>query len=222
VLWALGQPAAVAGLLGAFLLGVGLRALAQRLTARSLGVPVAGPVLPAPRRDVDPFGALVAVFGGTGWGREWAPGEPPGRTGPPAARPARRRELAVLVAGPLTVLVASQAALAGFRYAFPDHRAALRLNYPSDVLRGVVVRPSSAQLLLSVAVGLLCFALLTLVPLPPLDGFRLVWSRARRSPAHALSAAVLLVLLAVPVGPRAPVLLQVFDVVGTPLMRVWT
>ena len=220
MLWALGQPAAAAGLLGAFLLGVGLRVVAQRLTARSFGV--AGPIRPRVRGDVDPFGALAALFGGTGWGR----------VALSVDRLGRGRQAAVLVAGPLVVVAASQGVLAGYRYASPDDRSALLVNYPSDVLRGVVIDSVAAQVLLSVGVGLLCFALLALVPLPPLDGFGLWWlsmaepgERARRARRvlvdHHVGVVALLILVSVPLGTRAPLMLQAFDVVATPLMRAW-
>jgi hypothetical protein len=130
------------------------------------------------------------------------------------------------------VLAASQAVLAGYGYASPEDRSALLVNYPSDVLRGVVIDSVAAQVLLSVGVGLLCFALLALVPLPPLDGFGLWWlsmatpgewaRRARRVLVdHHLGVIALLVLVCVPLGTRAPLMLQAFDVVATPLMRAW-
>ena len=49
----------------------------------------------------------------------------------------------------------------------------------SDVLRGLFDAPIGAQLLLGVAGGLLAFGLLALVPIPPLDGFGLLWSAQR-------------------------------------------
>ena len=178
MLWALAQPAAAVGLLGAFLLGaillgVGLRVMAQRLTARGLGLGAGGSVRPRVRRDLDPFGALAAVFGGTGWGRQ----------------------------------------------------SAIDLTAHMNRWR-------RAAALVSVGVGLLCFALLALVPLPPLDGFGLWWlsmaepgeraRRARRLLAdHHLGVIALLILVAVPLGARAPIMLQFFDVVATPLIRVW-
>ncbi|MFC7479141.1 hypothetical protein ACFQX7_02330 [Luedemannella flava] len=41
------------------------------------------------------------------------------------------------------------------------------------MLRGVVGVTPAAQVTLSLAVGLLCFGVLALLPVPPLDGFRL-------------------------------------------------
>jgi hypothetical protein len=224
VLWALGQPAAAGGLLLAFLLGLGLRVVAVRLTARSLRlVSRHTPVLPRPRVDVDPFGVVAALLGGTGWGRSVDLEELPPRA-------ARGRRAAVYVAGPLATLVAGELALLGYRIGYPRDLVALLVNYPSDVLRGAVAPNAGAQFVLSLGVGLLCFALLAIVPLPPLDGFGLLWltmsdatpaaQRARHWLAdNNLGVAILLVALIFPFG--GPFAYAYFNVLGTPLMRVW-
>ena len=99
MLWALAQPAAALGLAGAFLLGLGMRVLAQRLVARRLGLAAAVPLRPHPRADVDPVGAVALLLGGTGWGRGAVVLS--GRSGP---------RFFALAAGPVLVLAASQAA----------------------------------------------------------------------------------------------------------------
>jgi Zn-dependent protease len=124
------------------------------------------------------------------------------------------------------VLLASQLALGAFCVAYPLDRDALRLNRPSDVLRGVVAPTTAERLVLSVAVGLLCFGLLTLVPVPPLDGYRLVrlvGELAGDGPplADRLGVVLLLALLIGPVGTDPP-LLVVLDRLGAPLLRLWT
>lgn len=222
MLWAIGQPAGFAGLLVAFLAGLALRAVAIRLTCRALGLAVGrASMLPHPRRDIDPFGAVAAALGGTGWGHGVDADELPRHRG--------RRAL-VYAAGPVVTLLAAQLAFAGYRAAYPEGRFALLINQPSDVLRGALAPSAGAQLLLSVAVGLLCFGLLALVPLPPLDGFGLLWTAMRRpTPAglrvrhwladNNVGVAALLVLLIFPFG--APLLHLLFDLVGTPLMRMW-
>src|SRR4051794_39618278 len=200
MLWALGQPAAALGLLGAFVLGLGLRAIAQRAVQRLLGDRV--PLRPRPRTDVEPLGAVAVLLGGTGWGRA-----------------AAGRGFALLAAGPVAVLVASQVALAAFDLAYPDDREALRLNRPSDVLRGVVADTMAEELALSVAVGLLCFGLLALVPIPPMDGYKLVRLAfgGGETPAIAerIGVIVLLALLVVPIG-GSPLLFRLLDWVGSP------
>ncbi|GAA1774821.1 hypothetical protein [Luedemannella helvata] len=220
MLWALGQPVAALGLIAAFVLGATLRALVHRRVAHRYG----GNADVAAGSAVGALGAITLVFTGTGW---WRP------TG-------ARRALAV-AAGPVAVLAAGEACLAGFALAFPAQRASLRLNYPSDVLRGVVGVPPAAQVMLSLAVGLLCFGVLALLPVPPLDGFRL-GSAALLQPAPApaggpplaaspvlglvgewpavLGALGLLLAAVVPLGDRTP-LLAALDLLAAPLVRVW-
>jgi hypothetical protein len=198
VLWALAQPAAVAGLVAAFVLGLGLRWAAQRATARLLGVPDAagGPI--------EPLGVVAALLGGTGWG---------GLAG--------RQPKRVVLAGPLAVIGASQVALAAYTALFPELGLPLRLNRPSDVLHGAIAPNPAAQFLMSVAVGLLCFGLLALVPLPPLDGYRLLLAvPGPMAVAERLGVIVLLVLLVVPVAGEPP-LLTALDAVAGPVVRAW-
>jgi hypothetical protein len=224
VLFALVQPAAVVGLLLAFLSGLALRVVALRLTARALRLlPRNTRVLPALREDVDPFGAVAAVLGGTGWGRPVdLDGLPP--------RAARGRRAAVFAAGPLAALLAGEVVLFGYRLGYPGESAVLLINYPSDVLRGAAAPNVGVQLVLSVGVGLLCFGLLALVPLPPLDGFGLLWLSLREpGPAaqrarfwlaeNNIGVVVLFILLIFPL--RRPLAYGLFDLLGTPLMRVW-
>lgn len=204
MLWAVTQPAAMAGLVGAYLAAVGLRTFAQGWTAHLLGVP---------RRAAagfEPLGVIAATFCGTGWGR-------------PAPVAADRRGRLAVLAGPLAVLAASQAAFAAYRSAYPGGGLALRLNRPSDVLHGALAPTAAAQLMVSVAVGLLCFGLLALVPVPPLDGYRLLpfGASAVGDAVERVAAVVLLVLLVIPVRGRPP-LVTVLDAVAGPLIRVWS
>jgi Zn-dependent protease len=208
MLWALAQPAALAGLLAAFVLGVGVRAVATRLAARLLGTPAR----PVPI-GVDPLSLVAAAVAGTGWGLPARVGSGP------------RHRLCVAT-GPVAVLALSQATLAAYRVAYPRDGLVLRLNRPSDVLHGAVAPTSAALLMLSVAVGLLCFGLLALVPLPPLDGYRILRDGSDADPSRWLTRleryGVVLVLfgLLVPVAGRPPLVL-LLDAVGAPLLRAW-
>ncbi|MCW6004385.1 hypothetical protein K1W54_07285 [Micromonospora sp. CPCC 205371] len=217
MLFALGQPAAFVGLVIAFLLAVAVRAFMLRLVLRWIGASYRRtPLMPHPRRDLDPFGAVAAALGGTGWGH--------GVDDPP-----RYRGLVFLV-GPLVGLVLGELGLLAYTLIYPDYSSALLINAPSDVLRGALAPTVGAQMLLSVAVGLLCFGLLALVPLPPLDGWGLLWASMRRPTPGGLRArqwlvdnnlgvVALLILLIFPFG--APLLHWLFDLAGGPLMRMW-
>lgn len=213
MLWALGQPAALAGLLVAFALSVLLRAAAQHLVIRRTSL--RRPRLFEPRRDIDVFGAVAAVIGGTGWGRRL---DKPG--------------VFTILAGPIAVFVASQLVFAAYIAVDPT-RLALRLGSASDILRGVPGTPIP-QFVLSVAVGMLCFALLAMVPLPPLDGWELVARRAGNRPGPGFAKAahwlddqnigvvILLVGLLLPLVAGRPLILYLLDVVTTPVFWLWT
>jgi hypothetical protein len=104
------------------------------------------------------------------------------------------------------------------------------LYRPSDVLRGQFDATLGQQVLLGVAVGLLGFGILALLPMPPLDGFGLLWSAMRR-PGNGMQTYRLwfdqknigvVVLLACCFFPLSyPLLMVPLDLIGTVLMRVW-
>jgi hypothetical protein len=198
MLWALAQPAAMAGLVAAFTIGVGLRAAVARIFGLSCD---------AVSMRFDLLGVVAACFCGTGWGR-------------PAPAPCTRRERWAVAAGPLSVLLASQLVFVAYHRAYPGMGLPLRLYRPSDVLRGAVAPTLAAELMLSVGVGLLCFGLLALLPVPPFDGYRLLATPGAVPPWERFAAVAVLVLLIVPVAGRPP-LLMALDSVAGPLVRVW-
>ncbi|HET6533351.1 MAG TPA: hypothetical protein VFH03_22420 [Actinoplanes sp.] len=221
MLFALGQPFVFIGLLLSFLLALVLRAYAIRLSARSLGLTGrSDPVTPRLREDVDPFGAVAAAVGGPGWGRMVDVDEVPRTRG-------RGRAAMVFLAGPLAVLVAAQLTLLAFTLLYPDSLIFLRV---SDILRGQFGAPIGAQVLLGIAGGLLAFGLLALLPMPPLDGFGLLWS-AQRVPGRGMRGYRLwfqeknigvVVLLACCFLPLSyPLILLPVDLLGTVFLRLW-
>lgn len=222
MLFALGEPVAFVVLVVAFLLGLLLRAVAIRLTARTLGLTGRHePVAPRPREDVDPFGAVAAAVGGMGWGRPISVDEVPRSHG-------RGRAAAVFAAGPVVTIVAAQLCFLGYRLAFPDS-VELQLLDPSSVLRGSAL-PLGEQVLLCLGVGLLTFGLLALIPIPPLDGFGLLWSALRRPGVGAQKMRLwledknlgVLILLVCCFFPLAyPFLLIILDVLGVLFLRLW-
>jgi Zn-dependent protease len=171
VLFALSTPVAFAALVVSFLLGLVLRAVAIRLTARTLGLADRRESLaPRLREDIDPFGAVAAAIGGMGWGKQVSVDEIPRHRG-------RGRAAAVFLAGPLTCIILGEILLAAYALLYPD--TGLSFLTPASVLLGVG-GPAVPTILLSLAVGLLCFGLLALIPIPPLDGFGVLYFALRR------------------------------------------
>ena len=221
MLFALGEPFVVLGLLLSFLLALVLRAVAIRFAARSLGlVDRREPLAPRLREDIDPFGAVAAAVGGPGWGRTIDVDEVPRFRG-------RGRAALVFLAGPVVLLLAAQVALLAFRLLYPGSLGLLQV---SDILRGLFEAPIGAQVLLGLAGGLLAFGLLALLPVPPLDGFGLLWS-AQRAPGRGMQGYRLwfqeknlgvVILLACCFFPLSyPLILLPVDLVGTVFLRLW-
>ena len=123
----------------------------------------------------------------------------------------------------------AQICFLAFVLIFPDtfHLSVFR---PSDVLRGQFDGTVGEQLLLAMAVGMLGFGLLALIPIPPLDGFGLLWSAMRR-PGSGMQCYRLwfqeknigvVVLLACCFFPLSYLLLLLpLDLAGTLVMRAW-
>jgi Zn-dependent protease len=224
LLYALGEPFAFAALVVSFLLGLMLRAVAVRLTARALGLADRRePLAPRLREDVDPFGAVAAALGGMGWGRMLSVDEISRRRG-------RGRAAAVFAAGPLTCIVVSQLVFLAYVLAYPDN--VLASMGVSDVLlaRYFPGTPVGEKLLLSLAVGLLAFGLLELIPIPPLDGFGILYCAVRRPgpgmqwmrlwfEEKNIGVVVLLALCLFPFS--APFIGSILDVLGEVFLRIW-
>lgn len=221
MLFALGEPVAFVALVVAFLLALMLRAVAIRFTARTLGLfDRREPLSPRPREDIDPFGAVAAAIGGMGWGKTISVDEVPRWRG-------RGRAAMVFLAGPLSCIVVAQLFFAGYAFSTPDN--ALGWIDPSMVLRGFPM-PLVDQLLVSAGAALLTFGLLALIPIPPLDGFGVLWS-AQRKPGPGMqwmrlwfedkNLGVLILLIGCFFPFDFPVLLRILDVLGVLFLRLW-
>ncbi|GAB2594504.1 putative zinc metalloprotease YwhC [Paractinoplanes abujensis] len=221
MLYALGEPVAFVALVVSFLLAILLRAVAIRLTARSLGLAERrDSIAPRLREDVDPFGGVAAAIGGMGWGKMLSVDEVPRYRG-------RGKAIAVFAAGPVVCIIVSQLLMLAYALAYPDN--VLSIIGPADVLLGIGL-PIPHQVLLSLAVGLLCFGILALIPIPPLDGFGILYNAVSR-PGQGLQwmrlwfeeknigILVLLILCIFPFG--TPFLLQILNLLGLVFVRVW-
>jgi hypothetical protein len=225
VLFAIAKPAAFAGLLVAFLLGLTLRVVAMRVAARALRLDDTrgGRLLPHWREDIDPFGAVVAAIAGTGWGRPIDIDAMPRFA-------SRGRRAAVVAAGPLTAVVAGLLVLTLYRVVLPEGRFTLLFINAGTVLRGWNQLSLGGQFLLALGVGLLCFGLLALIPLPPLDGFALFWLCLRRPSESAqrarywlteknLGTVILMVMTFFPLS--SPFLHLFLNLLAAPFLWVW-
>ncbi len=171
MLYALGDPVSFLLLLAATVVALTLHGWVSALVTARTGDRSLGPegrLRPDPRRQIDPFGAIAALVGGAGWSAR-------------VRTPDRRRRGALFascLAGAVVLLVVGAAALLAF-----------------SLLGRVAVGGGSAQLLRSGVSGLplgqralllgglvhLSDAVLSLVPLVPLAGGRLLFALAPRT-----------------------------------------
>lgn len=229
MLYALGHLPSFLVLLGSFVVGVTLHGWVQAWTASAMGdrrPRLERRTSSNPRYHVDPFGAVGGLIGGLGW---TVPVELLGRR-------QRTRTVAVALAGPasnillgLGLLLAWRATAGGgpaqaLAQAFGTQGAGYWLQHGIDMSSAA----GGLALLLSGA-SQLYLGVLSLIPVPPLDGGRLLlalaptthgWQRARYVLVDQnIGVVALLVLLVLPLGGQL-LLLQVLDSVLAPLLTV--
>lgn len=221
MLYALGDPVSLLLLLLSFVIAVTLHGCVQAVVASRSGErrPAAeGRTSVDPRRHVDPFGAVAAAIGGIGWAK-------------PVDAPDRRRRgalVAILLSGAVANIVVGLVALVGFRLAGgPPLGGASAVLLQRGVEGDLLLRA-----LLLFGVSNLFVGLLSLVPLPPLDGGRLLFALAPPSPGwqkaelqlveRNIGVAVLLALLLIPLGGPQALLPTLLDILAGPLVRLVT
>ncbi len=231
MLYALKYPPSLLVLLVSFVFGLTLHGWVQAGVADRLGdrsVRQQNRLQFNPRWHIDPFGAVAALIGGLGWA---APVELPGRRD-------RRRTILVALSGPLANIVLGVALLLLWRFAItPTASSQLAFAFShSEIGASVYVQRGCS--FASDAVGLsvllagasqLYLGVLSLVPIPPLDGGRLLfslcpqtlgWQRARHYLVEQnIGIAVLLALLLINLG-GGRLLPSLLDTVLAPLMKV--
>jgi hypothetical protein len=228
VLRVLDHPAVLLGLLLALVLGVYLGSAAQALTARALGDPMpirAGWLKPSPKRQLGIFSAIACLIVGWGWA-EQAPMNDRWR--------ARRFHVvtAVLVR-PLAYALLCLAAVAGVRVL--DVAAGASLD--GSRLLVDTTGGFGPDLLFAMAVGFAALCVTALIPCPPTDLGRVIftlggqtmgWQKARyQLEDRNFGIGIVLGLLLLPVlfpgfpswvGQLAPQLLKGFlSLVGVPV-----
>ncbi|HMA46819.1 MAG TPA: Zn-dependent membrane protease [Frankiaceae bacterium] len=200
MLFHLADPAALLGIALALVLGILAHDAAQVLAAQALGDPLprrSGRLTLRPAAHAGPFSAVAMVIVGNGWAEPVRMND----------RWRRRRfhVAAAVLAGPLAYLLLCLAALAGLRGVV--RAAATRYGERSvDVIDSL---PFGGEVLLWMAVTFGSLLILSLVPVPPLDGGRLLFTLGPTSPGWAQARhnleernwglAVVLALLLLPV-----------------------
>jgi Zn-dependent protease len=232
VLYALGVPLNFLALLLGFGVAILARGLAQTWTARALGgrdFEIRARSRPDIRRHGDIFGLVAAVLGGSGWGREAPVAGVLGRYayGRARGRPARQAALILLV-GPLTAAVLGAAGVLAARAAGAPSLV-LHFTVPSDALHGdVFPLPAGQRFLLLAGVAALAVAIVELIPVPPLDGGRLLfafaptsagWQRARHYADQNWGLGLLIALMIIPLWRGTPVLLVLVDALAKPILH---
>ena len=238
MLYALGDPISFLLLVVSFVVAVTAHGWVTSLEADRRGdrrPRAEGRLRPDPRRHVDPFGAIAGLIAGFGWAR---PLEPLG------LRRGRGALITSCLAGPAVNLLLAAAALVAFRalsgqglsgqglsgHGLSGHGLpVVSATVLQHGLSGGPLAERSAVLfgLMNAYVGVL-----SLVPLPPLDGGRLLFGLAPRSAGwqkaeyqlveQNLGLAALLLLLLLPLGGPQALLPAVLDNLVSPLVRLVT
>lgn len=223
MLYALGDPVSFLILVASFLIAVTLHGWVSAVAADRSGdrrPRREGRLRLDPRRHLDPFGAIAAAIAGVGWAR---PLEPAG------TRPRKGALIASCLAGALVNLALGAVALV----AFHQVAGAALIGATSTVLQhGITGGSIGERALLLLGLMNAYVGLLSLVPLPPLDGGRLLFGLAPRTPGwqkaeyylveqnFGLGAVLLLLLL--PLGGQQALLPTLLDDILSPLVRLLT
>lgn len=196
--------------------------LAQAYAARAARDPasrLSRSTSPDPRRQLEPFGVIAMLVSALGWPR-------PVELSEPRRRASRGRYFALLAAGPLATLVLGVLFLTLFKVAGGEvapfnlglaHLAALQNELP--------VR----YCLLVAGVTCLRLTILELIPLPPLDGARVMWAVAPQTAGWQKARynleeqnwglGILLVLMLPLFGGRA-LIVAIVDAVAGPIFEL--
>ena len=221
MLYALGNPISLVLLLISFVVAVTLHGWVQSVVATRAGLrgPAAeGRTKADPRKHVDPFGAVSAAIAGIGWAK---PVDPPDRR-------QRSALIRVLLSGAVANLVVGLGSLVVMGVLY----GGLWTSAPSRILQSGIDGDLGALALLLFGLANLMTGLLSLVPIPPLDGGRLLFGLAPRTPGwqkaeyqldeRNIGVAVLLALMLIPLGGPQALLPTLLDTIAGPIVRLAT
>lgn len=224
MLYALRHPVALLALLLGFLVGVVAHGVAQSFVAGRLGEPFlrGGRHRLDPRWHLDPFGAIAAALAGPGWGV--TPDLDRLRFRSP------RKYAAAVLAGPAANLLLGALGVAGYLL-LGGSGFLLDGSVVGNGVRGSVLGENALQTaVLLFGLENLAMGLLSLVPLPPLDGGRVLFALGPRSAGWQRAQYLLqeqnwgiiavLVLLLLPLAGALPPLLFLVDQIGSVLLSV--
>jgi Zn-dependent protease len=164
VLYHLDEPAALFGIALALVIGVYAHSAAQVLAAQALGDPMgrrAGRLALQPGRHVQVFSVVAMLIAGLGWAEPVPMNE--------RWRSRRRRVAAAVLAGPLAYALLCLAALAGLS------TGTRRVSVGGDPDDTVLDVTALGEVLFWTAVTFAGLCVLSLLPVPPLDGGRLLF-----------------------------------------------
>lgn len=227
MLYALGHPVTLVGLVAGFVLTCLFHASAQALAASRLGFrrPRAeGRVSLDPRRQLDPFGCVAAALAGPAWPR---PVEPGARTWGSRSW----KTVIALATGPaVSALFAGGLLIAARATGAPREAMGVPGGDLSDILHGRgPVLDLTPRVFLAAGVAALAVCLTSLIPLPPLDGGRALFAVAPRSNGwmraehwlveQNVGLVAVLVLLVIPISGEGPLLLGLLDTAARPILH---
>ncbi|HEX8002863.1 MAG TPA: site-2 protease family protein [Mycobacteriales bacterium] len=173
MLFLLREPATLLAVAVALLVGIVAHGVVQSAVARAVGdrMPAAsGRLSPDPRRHFEPFGVIAMLLSGVGWNK-------PVPLQEPRFRGSRGRYAVAVLSGPVTNLVLSVLGLLVLKLLNERGFASTEgfSDFGDRATLGTVMAFEFA--LVNAAIGVL-----TLLPIPPLDGARLLWAYGPRSP----------------------------------------
>lgn len=173
MLFLLREPEMLLALALSLLVAIVAHSVVQAAVARSVGdrAPAAtGRLNPDPRRHFEPFGVIAMLLAGVGWNK-------PVPFQEPRFRGSRGRFTLAVLSGPLTNLVLATLGLVALKLLDQGGFASTERFLVADQ-DGI----GFAELLAyQFAVTNAAVAALTILPLPPLDGARLLWVYAPRT-----------------------------------------